>query len=166
VGQQHRYHTTANWASRSGRPPGLQPNRSSAARRWEGAAVPQLSLCQLSRFHPHHFQLPRRLHRRLRLPQDRQHPVDQWILSTVQLIPRTLGPPTRKHGAAESIIAVALQPHRRPSSCQLRCLSHDRPILTIAPMVSQIGKQVGQWPRRSGAAESTARVVPTKAVGV
>merc|ERR1712151_1422341 len=34
------------------------------------------------------------------------------------------------------------------------------------PMVSQIGKQVGQWQRRSGAAESTARVVRTKAVVV
>merc|ERR1712060_514084 len=149
-----RYHTTANRASRSGRPLGLQPNRSSVAQRWEGAAA-QRSPTQLPRFHPHHFQPLRRL---LHLRQDRQYPADQWIPSTVQLIPRTLGPPIRKRGAAESTTAVALQPHRRrsPLSCQLHSLS-DRPILTIALMASQIGKQVGVWPRRSGAAEPTAR---------
>merc|ERR1712154_728431 len=48
----------------------------------------------------------------------------------------------------------------------LRSLSPDRLILTIAPMVSQIGWRVGQWQRRNGAAESTARVVRIKAVAV
>ena len=161
----------ANRVSHSGRLLGLQPNRSSVAQRWEGAA-PQLSLRPLPPFHPHHFQHPRLLRRRLRhrlsLPQDRQHPADQWIPSTAQLILRTLGPPLRGSGAAESTTAAALQPRRRrsPSSCQFRSLSRHRPIRTIAPMVSQIGKQVGQWERRSGAAESTARVVRTKAVDV
>jgi len=148
-------------ASHSGRPIGLQPNRSSAAQRWDGAA-PQHSL--LPRLHPHHFRHPHRLRRRLRrLPQDRQLPADQWILSTAQLIRRTLGRPTRKSGAAESTTSVALQPHHRPLSCQPHSLSH-QPILSIALMASRIGKRVGQCPRRSGAAESTARAARIKAV--
>jgi len=162
--QRHRYHSIASRASHSGRPIGLQPSRNSAARRWDGVA-PQLSLRNLPRFHRHHFQRPRRLRRQLRrrlsLP---QHPAGQWIPSTVQLIPRTLGLPIRKRGAAESTTAVALQPQRRsPLSCQPHNRSH-QPILSIALMASRIGKQVGQCPRRSGAAESTARVVRIKAV--
>merc|ERR1712032_357512 len=61
--------------------------------------------------------------------------------------------------------AAALQRQRRhsPSSCQFLSQSRHQPIRTTAPMVSRIGKQVGQWQRRSGAAESTARAVRTKA---
>merc|ERR1712113_499357 len=107
----------------------------------------------------------RRLHRQLRhglrlQPQDRQHPADQWIPSTVPSIPWTAGPPTRKRGAAESTTSVALSP-----SCQSHSLLY-RPILTIALTASQIGRLVGQWPKRSGAAESTARAVRIKAVAV
>merc|ERR1711920_427434 len=151
-GQRLRYHTIANRVSHSGRLIGLQPNRSSVARRWEGAAL-QLSLRPRPPFLPHHFQHPRQLRRRLRhrlsLPQDHQHPVDLWIHSTAQSILRTLGLPIRRSGAAESTTAAALQPHRRcsPSLCQLRSLSR-RPILTIAQMVSQTGKQVGQWQKK------------------
>merc|ERR1712107_356406 len=90
-------------------------------------------------------------------------------MGTAQSILRTLGPPIRRSGAAESTTAAALSPScqlRSPSSCQLRSLSRHPPILTIAPTVSQTGKQVGQWQRRSGAAESTARDVPIKAVAV
>merc|ERR1712176_1000068 len=111
----------------------------------------------------------RRLHRqlrhRLRLPQE--HPADQWIPSTVPSIPWTLGPPTRKPGAAESTPSVALQLHRHrsPSSCQLHSLLH-RPILTIALTASQTGRPVGQWPKRRGVAKSTARAVRIKAVAV
>merc|ERR1711992_276540 len=105
-----------------------------------------------------------------RLPHDRQHPVDLWIPSTAQSILKTLGPPIRRSGAAGSTTAAALNQSscqlRSPLLCQLRSLSPDRLILTIAPMVSQIGKQVGQWQRRNGAAESTARVVRIKAVAV
>merc|ERR1712203_368750 len=145
----------------------IQPNRSSVAQRWEGAA-PRPSLRPLPPFHPPHFQHPRRLRLRLRRPPDRQHPVDLWIPSIAQLIPRTLGPPIRRHGAAETTTAAALQPHRRrsPSSCQFHSLSRRRPIRTIAPMVSQTGRPVGQCPRRSGAAESTARAARIKAVAV
>merc|ERR1711920_162743 len=58
--------------------------------------------------------------------------------------------------AAEFTTVAALQR-------QLLC----RPsIRTIAPMVSQIGKQVGQWAKRSGAAESTVRAVRIKAAAV
>merc|ERR1712039_439733 len=39
-----------------------------------------------------------------------------------------------------------------------------QPILTIAPMVSQTGKQVGPCQRRTGAAEFMARAVRIKAV--
>merc|ERR1712014_166743 len=156
---------TAKWALHSGRPLGLQPNRSSAAQRWEEAAAPQRSLRRLPHLHRHHFQHLRRLHRQLRLqPQDRQHPADQWIPSTVPSIPWTVGPPTRKRGAAESTPSVALSP-----SCQFHSQSHSllyRPILTIALTASQIGRLVGQWPKRSGAAESTARAVRIKAVAV
>merc|ERR1712050_336759 len=101
----------------------------------------------------------RQLRRQLSLPQDRQHPADPWIPSTVQSILRTRGPQIRRIGAAESTTAAALS----PSYCQLRSLSRHQPILTIAPMDSQIGKQVGQWQKRSGAAEFTARVVRIKA---
>merc|ERR1711920_136936 len=80
---------------------------------------------------------------------------------------RTLGLPTRRSGAAESTIAAALQPHRRcsPSSRQLRCRS-GRPILTTAPMVSQIGWRAGQCLKRNGVAESTARAARIKAAAV
>merc|ERR1740129_1047186 len=79
----------------------------------------------------------------------------------------------RINGELRSGHAVVPSPALTPSSCQLRspllCQLRslpDRLILTIAPMVSQIGKQVGQWQRRNGAAESTARVVRIKAVAV
>merc|ERR1712084_161086 len=39
-------------------------------------------------------------------------------------------------------------------------------ILTIAPMVSQIGRQVGQCRRRTGAAKSTARAARIKEAAV
>merc|ERR1712039_445810 len=89
--------------------------------------------------------------RLLRDPPALQYLLDLWIPSTAQLMSGTLGPPIRRTGAAESTTAAGSHSH----------LPH-RPIRTIAPMVSQIGKQVGQWARRSGAAESTARVVRTK----
>merc|ERR1712174_70406 len=80
---------------------------------------------------------------------------DQWIPSIAQLIPRTLGTPTRRSGAAAFTTSAALS----PSFCQLLCPSRQRhpPILTTVPMVSPTGKQAGQCPRRSGAAESMAR---------
>merc|ERR1712039_862900 len=150
------------WASHSGRLLGLQRNSSSAAQRWEGAA-PQLSLRPLPPFHQRPRRLRRQLSRRLR----QNNPVDLWIPSTAQLIPRTPGPLIRRSGAAESITVAALQPHRRspssPSSSQFRSL-FGQPILTIAPMVSQTGKQVGPCQRRTGAAEFMARAVRIKAV--
>jgi len=148
--------------SHSGRQLGPQLNSSSVAKRREGAA-PQLSLRRLPQFlHPHHFQHPRRLHRQLRRQLSLPHPVDPWIPSTAQSILRTRGPQIRRSGAAESTTAAALS--QSFQSFQFRSLSRHQPILTIAPMGSQIGKQAGQWQRRSGAAEFTARVVPIKAV--
>merc|ERR1712066_731630 len=89
-------------------------------------------------------------------------PVDLWIPSTAQLMLRTLGPPIRRSGAAESTTAAALS----PSSCQLRSLSHHQPILTIAPLDSQIGWRVGPLQRRLGAAVMKARAAHQQLVGV
>jgi len=164
----------ANQALHSGRLRGHRPNRSSVVQQWEEGAQ-QLSPRPLPQIHQHHFQHPhpprRRLRRRpgrLHNPPDRQHPVDLSIPSIVQLILRTPGPLTRRRGAAECTIAAALLPHRRrsPSSCQFRSLSRPQPIHTIVLMVSQTGKQAGQYPRRNGAAGSTGRVVRIKAVAV
>jgi len=117
-----------------------------------------------------------RLHHPLSHPPDRRHLVDLWIPSIALLIRRTLGPPIRRHGAAETTTEAALPPHRRhspspcrlrsPSSCQLRSLLRHRPIRTTALMVSPTGKQAGQCPKKNGAAKSMARVVRLKAVAV
>merc|ERR1712060_697507 len=106
-------HTTAKRVSKCGRLLGLQPNSSSVAKRWEGAA-PQLSLRPLPPLlHPHHFQHPRPLRRRLhhrgqllRDPPALQYLLDLWIPSTAQLMSGTLGPPIRRTGAAESTTAA------------------------------------------------------------
>merc|ERR1712174_48873 len=88
---------------------------------------------------------------------------DQWIPSIAQLIPRTLGTPTRRSGAAAFTTSAALS----PSFCQLLCPSRQRhpPILTTVPMVSPIGKQAGLWPRRLGAAAMKARAAHQQLVG-
>merc|ERR1712099_162371 len=79
----------------------------------------------------------------------------QWTPSTAQSILRTRGPQIRRSGAAESTTAAALS--QSFQSFQFRSLPRHQPILTIAPMGSQIGKQDGPLQRRLGAAVMKAR---------
>merc|ERR1712119_36840 len=92
--------------------------------------------------------------------QDLQHPEGLWILSIALLTQRTLGLLIRRSGAAASTMWVARNRSscRNLWSCQRLSCQPGRPILTIAPMVSQIGWQAGLWRRRSGAAGSMGRV--------
>merc|ERR1712083_544148 len=97
-----------------GRQIGLQLSSSSVAKRWEGAA-PQLSLRLLPPFlHPHHFQHPRRLRRRLSDPPC-QYLLDLWIPSTAQLMSGTLGlpiPPPLRAAAAYRATGRSVQLRR------------------------------------------------------
>merc|ERR1711976_322948 len=72
------------------------------------------------------------------------------------------GMDSRRTSAAAFTTLVAPQQHHSPSSqlcrsfqpCRLRMVLWTR---TIAPMAGLIGRRVGQWARRSGAAGFTAR---------
>jgi len=102
--------------------------------------------------------------------------------STARSTQRTLGRQTKRHGAAAFTTVVAhpqlllrcpcpcpSQRQSRPRRCPLchhlsRSCQRGLQIRTIAPMVSQIGRLVGQFRRKNGAAGFTARVAPTREV--
>jgi len=102
--------------------------------------------------------------------------------SIAQSTQRTLGRQTKRRGAV-AFTTVAAHPQlllrcpcpcpsqrqSRPRRCPLchhlsRSCQRGLQIRTIAQMVSQIGRLVGQFRRKSGAAGFTARVAPTREV--
>jgi len=165
--------------SRCGKQHGPRRSRISVAAPWAGDA-PQHDLLQLCQshllrchqlLHPHH----RPHHHPRRHPRHHTHchllvqcRLVLWTHSIAPWVMRTLGQQTRSRGVAEFTTVVAHPQHRHlchQSSqschrCQLR--HHPRQTHTIALTGSRIGRLDGVCRRRSGAAESTARVALVK----